>query len=183
MIRLVGILSLVVLMVGCKSQKKVASDYEAFLADTQNASADVETSGNNPPELKGGTPELNKETLEEKKNEITWPADTAESLEAEETKIVVKEEEATLLDGEDVAMDEFKYHVIIGSFANEINARNYKQTMIDKGFTPTILENNSGYYRVSVFQTQTEADARQRIKTIRRNYPKHQDVWLLNRMM
>ncbi len=187
-VRLTTVLVGVTLWVGCKSQKKISSEYEAFLADTQTEAQEVSTE-------KTEAKALNSQEREEpKQDEIAWPTETpvaqttvVETAEVEaaveEVKIVVKEEEATLLEGEDEAMDEYKYHVIIGSFANENNARNYKQTMAEKGFSATILENNSGYYRVSVFQTQSEADARQRIKTIRRNYPQHKDVWLLNRTM
>ncbi len=156
------------LLVGCKSQKKAASEYEAYLQETSGSTEQVDME-------KGKTKEISDaDRTAEKDSETAWPGSPQK-----ETKIVVKEEEASLLSGEDGSMGNSKYYVIIGSFANENNARNYKQTMSDKGFIPVILENKTGYYRVAIFNSDDESAARQKIHDIRSKYSEHSDVWLL----
>lgn len=167
-----------VLLVGCKSHKKATAEYEAYLAEVKGSTEKVETERGEMNELSTSDRSEGAQTNEDAQKATSttqWPGQP----EAETKKIVVKQEEASLLSGEDGSMGNFKYYVIIGSFANENNARNYKQSMVDKGFTPVILENKSGYFRVSVYQTNEEAAARNQIQHIRNKYPEHMDVWLL----
>lgn len=96
----------------------------------------------------------------------------------ETNKIVVKEEKVKMLDVEN---EQFKYYVIIGSFRVLENAQNYKKQLISEGFTPVLMENENGLYRVSVAAYNDEAEARQRIAEIRSKYNKYSDVWLLIR--
>lgn len=152
-----------VLLVSCKTNKKAVADVDAFLAEEANKTEAVNTS---------------EKVDESDKKEMAWPVET-ESNSAQ--KIVVKEEEASVLSGESAGIDAFKYFVIIGSFANENNARNYKVTMAEKGFKPTILTNTTGHFRVAVFYTNSEQEARTKIQEIRSKFPQHNDVWLLNR--
>jgi len=93
-------------------------------------------------------------------------------------KIVVKEEKVKMLDIEN---GQFKYYVIIGSFRVLENAKNYKQQLIKEGFTPVLMENEDGLYRVSVAAYNVEGSARQKIAEIRSKYQKYGDVWLLIR--
>ncbi len=98
-----------------------------------------------------------------------------------ETKdIVVKEEKVRVIEEEDKS---FKYYVIIGSFKVLSNAKNYKSTLIEEGFTPVILENENGLYRVSVAAYNDEMDARSKVGNIRDQYEKYNDTWLLIRKM
>jgi cell division protein FtsN len=90
----------------------------------------------------------------------------------------VKEEKVKMLDVEN---EQFKYYVIIGSFRVLENAQNYKKQLISEGFTPVLMENENGLYRVSVAAYNDEAEARQRIAEIRSKYNKYSDVWLLIR--
>jgi cell division protein FtsN len=96
----------------------------------------------------------------------------------EEPNIVVKEEKVKLLDTES---ESFKYYVIIGSFKILNNAKNYKQELIKEGFTPVLMENESGLYRVSVAAYHDETASRKKIAEIRSQYKKYGDVWLLIR--
>jgi len=96
----------------------------------------------------------------------------------EAKKIVVKEEKVKILDVEN---EQFKYYVIIGSFKVLDNARNYKQQLIKEGFTPVLMENENGLYRVSVAAFNVEDVAREKIASIRSKYQKYSDVWLLIR--
>jgi len=69
--------------------------------------------------------------------------------------------------------------VILGSFSNLNNARNYRETLLNQGFTPIILHSETGYYRVCVNSYQNEIEARSRVSQIRQSYPQYADVWLL----
>lgn len=94
------------------------------------------------------------------------------------SEIVVKEEKVKMLDVEN---EQFKYYVIIGSFRVLENAKNYKQQLIKEGFSPVLMENENGLYRVSVAAYNDESEARSKIAAIRTNYKKYSDVWLLIR--
>ncbi|NPA36377.1 MAG: SPOR domain-containing protein [Chlorobi bacterium] len=93
-------------------------------------------------------------------------------------KIVVKEEKVKMLE---IEKEQFKYYVIIGSFRILDNAKNYKQQLIKEGFTPVLMENENGLYRVSVAAYNDEQAARNKIAEIRSKYEKYSDVWLLIR--
>lgn len=95
----------------------------------------------------------------------------------EAEKIVVKEEKVTVIDQDDKEV--FKYYVIIGSFRVLDNALNYKKQLFGEGFTPVLLENENGLYRVSVAAYNDEMPAREKIGNIRTKYDKYDDVWLL----
>jgi cell division protein FtsN len=99
----------------------------------------------------------------------------------EEKKIVVKEEKVKVIEEkEDIS---FKYYVIIGSFKILDNARNYKESLKTEGFTPVILENENGLYRISVSAYNDELAARNKVGNIRDQYEKYYDTWLLIRKM
>ncbi len=91
--------------------------------------------------------------------------------------IVVKEEKVKVVDNTNKEV--FKYYVIIGSFKVLENAKNYKTQLIEEGFTPVLLENENGLYRVSVSAYNDEQPARDKIGSIRSKFEKYNDVWLL----
>ncbi len=101
--------------------------------------------------------------------------------ESKESEIVVREERVTSVDVNEKDDTIFKYYVIIGSFRYLDNARTYKNDLISEGFVPVILENENNLFRVSVAAYNEENSARQNIASIRRNYSKYSDVWLLIR--
>jgi len=105
----------------------------------------------------------------------------SEEKKEEEPAIVVREERVKSVDVEERAENIYRYYVIIGSFRYIDNARNYKSELIDEGFVPVILENENGLFRVSVAAYNDEQPARNNISSIRRNFPKYSDVWLLIR--
>ena len=104
--------------------------------------------------------------------------DVKPKVKAQSAKIVVKEEKVKLLDANN---ESYKYYVIIGSFKILNNAKNYKKELIKEGFTPVLMENESGLYRVSVSAYNEETASRNRIAEIRSQYKKYSDVWLLIR--
>ena len=102
------------------------------------------------------------------------------------TEITVKGAEITVLTEAVKPVDEtdrtlYGYYVIIGSFRNLTGARQEKADLEKKGFTPVILENENGLYRISAGGYNEENAARAKIAGIRTAYEEHRDVWLLVR--
>jgi len=99
---------------------------------------------------------------------------------ADEKPIAIRKEQITFTEQEDRSNNENNtYFVIIGSFGQLDNAKNYRETLLDEGFTPIILHSETGYYRVCVDSFKSEADARSRVTNLRQAFPKYSDVWLL----
>jgi len=96
-----------------------------------------------------------------------------------ETEIAVRTESVKPIDPSERTL--YGYYVIIGSFRNIAGARQYSADLVSKGFSPTILENENGLYRISVGGFDEENAARARIAGIRAAYEDHSDVWLLIR--
>lgn len=71
------------------------------------------------------------------------------------------------------------FFVIIGSFSQLENAKNYRETLLGEGFTPIILHSETGYYRVCVNSYKQEQEARSRVAQVRQAFPKYSDIWLL----
>ncbi len=72
------------------------------------------------------------------------------------------------------------FFVIIGSFSQLENAKNYRETLMSEGFTtPIILHSETGYYRVCVNSYKQEQEARSRVAQVRQAFPKYSDIWLL----
>jgi cell division septation protein DedD len=95
------------------------------------------------------------------------------------TEITVRTESVKPLDPSDRTV--YGYYVIIGSFSKIENAKRYNADLVKKGFTPVILESESGLFRISVGGFDDENAARTRIAGIRAAYEDHSDVWLLIR--
>ncbi len=99
---------------------------------------------------------------------------------ADEKPIAIRKEQVTFTEQEDRSSNENNtYFVIIGSFGQLDNAKNYRETLLDEGFTPIILHSETGYYRVCVDSFKSETDARSRVTNLRQAFPKYSDVWLL----
>jgi cell division protein FtsN len=95
------------------------------------------------------------------------------------TEVTVRTESVKPIDPSERTV--YKYYVIIGSFRNIAGARQESADLLKKGFTPTILENEDGLYRISAGGYDEENSARARIAGIRAAYEEHRDVWLLVR--
>jgi cell division protein FtsN len=97
-----------------------------------------------------------------------------------ETPISTKKEQVTFTQQEDRTGNETNtFFVILGSFSQLDNAKNYRETLLDEGFTPIILHSETGYYRVCVNSYKNENEARTRVRELRQAFPKYSDVWLL----
>jgi len=94
------------------------------------------------------------------------------------TDVTVRTESVTPVEPERTL---YRFYVIIGSFRDFNNARQYNMDLIRKGFSPEVLESEHGLFRVSVGGFNVESAARARIAEIRTRYAEHRDVWLLVR--
>ena len=111
----------------------------------------------------------------ETKTEVEKPAPVVD-----EKPIAIRKEQVSFTDQQDRSKNEGNtYFVILGSFGQLDNAKNYRTTLLDEGFTPIILHSETGYYRVCVNSYKNEAEARSRVAQIRQAFDKYSDVWLL----
>ncbi len=158
--KIVLLIIVVVLAIGgCKSKKEMAqSEYTTDPTDQPKVFTVPGT-------------EKEQETNREVKEE---PAETTEE------PISMRKEQVSFTSQEDKSENETNtFFVILGSFSQLDNAKNYREDLLNQGFTPIILHSETGYYRVCVDSYQDELDARTRVDQVRRTYPKYSDVWLL----
>jgi cell division protein FtsN len=107
--------------------------------------------------------------------EAAKPATTA----ADKT-VSLRKESVTFTEAADKTKNEANtYFVILGSFGQLDNAKNFRETLLNEGFTPIILHSETGFYRVCVNSYKGEAEARTRVTEIRQAFPKYSDLWLL----
>ncbi len=98
----------------------------------------------------------------------------------DEKPIAVRKEQVSFTDqSAQTANAGNTFFVIIGSFSQLDNAKNYRSTLLNEGFTPIILHSETGFYRVCVNSYKSEGEARSRIAQVRQSYPRYSDVWLL----
>ncbi|WP_372950488.1 SPOR domain-containing protein [Mariniphaga sp.] len=108
------------------------------------------------------------------------PQVTQEPAQTNSEPVAMRKEQVSFTTQEDKSQNESNnFFVILGSFSQLNNAKNYRETLLNKGFTPIILHSETGYYRVCVNSYQSENDARTRVGQIRQTYPEYSDVWLL----
>lgn len=98
----------------------------------------------------------------------------------DEKPIAVRKEQVSFTEQVDQSANAGNtFFVIIGSFSQLDNAKNYRTTLLDEGFTPIILHSETGYYRICTNSYKSESEARTRVSQIRQVFPKYSDVWLL----
>lgn len=99
---------------------------------------------------------------------------------AEDKSVSLRKESVTFTDAGDKSSNEANsYFVILGSFGQLDNAKNFRETLLNEGFSPIILHSETGYYRVCVNSYKSEGEARSRVTEIRQAFPKYSDLWLL----
>jgi cell division protein FtsN len=99
---------------------------------------------------------------------------------AADNSVSLRKESVTFTEAADKTKNEANtYFVILGSFGQLDNAKNFRETLLNEGFSPIILHSETGYYRVCVNSYKSEAEARSRVTEIRQAFPKYADLWLL----
>ncbi len=108
------------------------------------------------------------------------PETTQPTPAAEDKSVSLRKESVTFTDSGDKSRNEGNsYFVILGSFGQLDNAKKFRETLLNEGFSPIILHSETGYYRVCVNSYKGEAEARRRVTEIRQAFPKYSDLWLL----
>jgi cell division protein FtsN len=92
-----------------------------------------------------------------------------------EAPIRVQQEQVTVRYGSSTK----RYHVVVGSFANEYNAIRLRDKLNEAGYTSIIMLNRSNMNRVSIAGFDDEFAAREELRRVRYVYPEYHDAWLL----
>lgn len=88
---------------------------------------------------------------------------------------VTRNENFSLVDGEKDAL-KYKYHVVVGSFGKQTNAKGLQTTLKSEGNSALVVVNEKGMYRVLIASFNDYNQAHARIKEISNRFP---DAWVL----
>jgi cell division protein FtsN len=90
---------------------------------------------------------------------------------------VTRNENFTLADGETNADAlKLKYHVVVGSFGKQSNAKGLQSTLNSEGNHAVVVVNEKGMFRVLIASFNDYAVAHKKIKEIANRFP---DAWVL----
>lgn len=104
---------------------------------------------------------------------VTQPV-VVEEIESKET---TRGEKFNLADGEtNSAAFNKKFHVVVGSFGVQNNAKNLQRTLNSEGNSAIVVVNEQGMFRVLIASYDEYAQARNRISQISNRFP---DAWVL----
>lgn len=104
---------------------------------------------------------------------VTQPV-VVEEIESKET---TRGEKFNLADGEtNSAAFNKKFHVVVGSFGVQNNAKNLQRTLNSEGNSAIVVVNEQGMFRVLIASYDEYALARNRISQISNRFP---DAWVL----
>ena len=88
---------------------------------------------------------------------------------------VTRNENFSLVDGESGSL-KYKYHVVVGSFSKQENAKGLQRTLKSEGNSAIIVVNEKGMYRVLIASYNDYNQAHARIKQIADRFA---DAWVL----
>ena len=130
----------------------------------------------------GSTQKTTKKTIESERSKVPVAVSQAEKelkKGDQQVKDTVTVREEKLVETPESPVPKEKYFVIIGSFRVPENVAKYMQQIRDEGFSPFVLRNEEGLYRVAVFSYDDEQRAREKVHAIWKAFPQHGDTWLL----
>lgn len=106
----------------------------------------------------------------------TAPPTTVQTVQPQSNENeVTRNESFTLTDGDANAMN-MKYHVVVGSFKNQANAKGLKATLVNEGNKALVVMNNEGWYRVLIASYNEYGRAKSYINQIKSRFA---DAWVL----
>ncbi|MFT3754176.1 MAG: SPOR domain-containing protein [Paludibacter sp.] len=88
---------------------------------------------------------------------------------------VTRNESFSLVEGESTALN-YKYHVVVGSFSNQNNAKGLQTLLKSEGNKALVVLNEKGMYRVLIASYNDYNQAHARIKQISDRFP---GAWVL----
>lgn len=92
-------------------------------------------------------------------------------------EVKVRQESFTAVDKKDEAMAQKHYHVVVGSFGKQDNATRLRSLLASQGYTPIVVVNEAGMYRVIIISCETYDEAHKAANVVRATYP---DAWILS---
>lgn len=88
-----------------------------------------------------------------------------------------RNEKFSMAEGEtNTAAFNSKYHVVVGSFSIQQNAKNLQRTLNSEGNNALVVVNDQGMFRVLIASFNEYTQARERINQINTRFP---DAWVL----
>ena len=110
-----------------------------------------------------------------KTNTAATTASTTATAATETEK--TRNEKFSLAEGEtNTAAFNSKYHVVVGSFSIQQNAKNLQRTLNSEGNNALVVVNEQGMFRVLIASFNEYSQARDRINQINTRFP---DAWVL----
>ena len=110
-----------------------------------------------------------------KTNTASATASTTATAATETEK--TRNEKFSLAEGEtNIAAFNSKYHVVVGSFSIQQNAKNLQRTLNSEGNNALVVVNEQGMFRVLIASFNEYTQARERINQINTRFP---DAWVL----
>ena len=88
---------------------------------------------------------------------------------------LTRNESFTLSEGDAAAL-KFRYHVVVGSFKSQTNAKGLQSTLVNEGNKAIVVINEQGMYRVLIASFNEYSQARTRINEIKDRFA---DAWVL----
>lgn len=97
-------------------------------------------------------------------------------VEEQEKAIVTRTESFTMPEGQDTQVMNRNFHIVVGSFRNKSNADGLQATLRSEGYSPAIVVNEQGMYRVLIVSCDNYQEARAQLSSIRSRFA---DAWVL----
>ena len=97
-------------------------------------------------------------------------------VEEQEKAIVTRTESFTVPEGQDTQVMNRNFHIVVGSFRNKSNADGLQATLRSEGYSPAIVVNGQGMYRVLIVSCDNYQEARAQLSSIRSRFA---DAWVL----
>ena len=88
---------------------------------------------------------------------------------------VTRNESFTISDGDAAAL-KFRYHVVVGSFKSQTNAKGLQSTLLSEGNKAIVVVNEQGMFRVLIASFNEYYQARAKINEIKTRFA---DAWAL----
>lgn len=108
--------------------------------------------------------------------EVPVEAPQEPEVEEQEKAIVTRTEAFTVPEGQDAQVMNRNFHIVVGSFRNKSNADGLQATLRSEGYTPAIVVNEQGMYRVLIVSCDNYQEARGQLSSIRSRFS---DAWVL----
>jgi cell division protein FtsN len=154
-------LSFIVLAsIACKSKQQVAEISGAHIRAVKPAEDPV-----NPPKTATKPPARDTPTVIPRP-----PAEAAEVTRKETFKPIAADSEKA------IETMKFKYHVVVGSFSIESNAKGLQTKLLAEGNKPIIVVNEQGMFRLLIASYNEYSEAREHINKINDRFS---DAWVL----